>query len=132
MSRRPRVLCMVDLSGAPDAVETLNRVAEVDYCPPDRESRLQSIHNYDAIWVHVDLKVDQIVLERAKRLVESGQNVAVLLDSVTRLARAYNLAAPATGRIMSGGIATGALSPPKKFFAPPHLASTSTSAPEHR
>ena len=68
MSRRPRVLCMVDLSGAPDAVETLNWVAEVDYCPSDRESLLQSIHNYDAFWVHVDLKIDQIVLERAKRL----------------------------------------------------------------
>jgi transcription termination factor Rho len=58
----------------------------------------------------------EIAIERAKRLVEVGKDVVIVLDGITRLARAYNLAAPATGRIMSGGIDTGALYPPKKFF----------------
>ena len=60
--------------------------------------------------------VADLVLERAKRLVEEGRDVVIILDGITRLARAYNLAAPATGRVMSGGIDTGALYPPKKFF----------------
>jgi transcription termination factor Rho len=60
--------------------------------------------------------VAELALERAKRLVEEGRDVIIILDGITRLARAYNLAAPATGRIMSGGIDTGALYPPKKFF----------------
>jgi transcription termination factor Rho len=60
--------------------------------------------------------VAELTIERAKRLVEFGQDVVIILDGITRLARAYNLAAPATGRIMSGGIDTGALYPPKKFF----------------
>ena len=60
--------------------------------------------------------VAELAIERAKRLVESGRDVVIILDGITRLARAYNLAAPATGRIMSGGIDTGALYPPKKFF----------------
>jgi transcription termination factor Rho len=60
--------------------------------------------------------VAELVLERAKRLVEEGRDVVIILDGITRLARAYNLAAPATGRVMSGGIDTGALYPPKKFF----------------
>ena len=58
----------------------------------------------------------ELVIDRAKRLVEEGKDVVIVLDGITRLARAYNLAAPATGRIMSGGIDTGALYPPKKFF----------------
>ncbi len=58
----------------------------------------------------------ELGIERAKRLVEEGIDVVIVLDGITRLARAYNLAAPATGRIMSGGIDTGALYPPKKFF----------------
>ena len=61
-------------------------------------------------------QVTELVLERAKRLVEQGQDVAILLDSVTRLARAYNLAAPASGRILSGGVDSTALYPPKRFF----------------
>jgi transcription termination factor Rho len=61
-------------------------------------------------------QVAELAIERAKRLVEEGQDVVIILDGITRLARAYNLAAPATGRIMSGGIDTGALYPPKKFF----------------
>jgi transcription termination factor Rho len=60
--------------------------------------------------------VAELTIERAKRLVEAGKDVVIILDGITRLARAYNLAAPGTGRIMSGGIDTGALYPPKKFF----------------
>jgi transcription termination factor Rho len=62
------------------------------------------------------IQVTELVLERAKRLVESGQDVAILLDSITRLARAYNLAAPASGKILSGGVDSTALYPPKRFF----------------
>ncbi len=62
------------------------------------------------------LQVTELVLERVKRLVEVGKDVVVLLDSITRLARAYNLAAPASGRILSGGVDSTALYPPKKFF----------------
>ncbi|HEV2427029.1 MAG TPA: transcription termination factor Rho, partial [Acidimicrobiales bacterium] len=58
----------------------------------------------------------ELCIERAKRLVEQGRDVVVILESITRLARAYNLAAPATGRIMSGGVDSGALYPPKRFF----------------
>ena len=58
----------------------------------------------------------ELALERAKRLVEVGRDVVIILDGITRLARAYNMAAPATGRIMSGGVDSGALYPPKKFF----------------
>ncbi len=60
--------------------------------------------------------VAELAIERAKRLVELGQDVVIILDGITRLARAYNLAQPATGRIMSGGVDSGALYPPKKFF----------------
>src|SRR5579875_2247349 len=60
--------------------------------------------------------VAELTIERAKRLVELGKDVVILLDGITRLARAYNLAQPATGRIMSGGVDSGALYPPKKFF----------------
>ncbi len=60
--------------------------------------------------------IAELCLERAKRLVEQGRDVVIILDGITRLARAYNLAAPATGRIMSGGVDSGALYPPKKFF----------------
>ena len=61
-------------------------------------------------------QITELVLERAKRLVEQGKDVAILLDSITRLARAYNLAAPASGRILSGGVDSTALYPPKRFF----------------
>ncbi|MDQ5809841.1 MAG: transcription termination factor Rho [Actinomycetota bacterium] len=60
--------------------------------------------------------VAELVLERVKRLVEAGEDVVVLLDGITRLSRAYNLAAPASGRILSGGVDSAALYPPKKFF----------------
>ena len=60
--------------------------------------------------------VAELALEKAKRLVEDGQDVVVILDGITRLSRAYNLAAPPSGRILSGGIDAGALYPPKRFF----------------
>ena len=61
-------------------------------------------------------QVAELALERAKRLVEAGQDVVILLDSITRLARAYNLATPASGRILSGGVDSTALYPPKRFL----------------
>jgi transcription termination factor Rho len=61
-------------------------------------------------------QVAELTIERAKRLVERGRDVVILLDSITRLGRAYNLAAPASGRILSGGIDSAALYPPKRFF----------------
>ena len=60
--------------------------------------------------------VAELAIERAKRLVELGQDVVVLLDSITRLGRAYNISAPASGRILSGGVDSSALYPPKRFF----------------
>ncbi|HLT62641.1 MAG TPA: transcription termination factor Rho, partial [Microlunatus sp.] len=60
--------------------------------------------------------VAELAIERAKRLVELGKDVVILLDGITRLGRAYNLAAPASGRILSGGVDSAALYPPKKFF----------------
>ena len=62
------------------------------------------------------IAVAELVIERAKRLVEEGKDVVILLDSITRLARAYNLAQPASGRILSGGVDSTALYPPKKFL----------------
>jgi transcription termination factor Rho len=62
------------------------------------------------------IQVTELMLERAKRLAEMGRDVAILLDSITRLSRAYNLAAPASGKILSGGIDSTALYPPRRFF----------------
>jgi transcription termination factor Rho len=62
------------------------------------------------------IQVTELVLERARRLAESGRDVAIILDSITRLSRAYNLAAPSSGKILSGGIDSGALYPPRRFF----------------
>lgn len=62
------------------------------------------------------IAVSELVIERAKRLVEMGEDVVILLDSITRLARAYNLAQPASGRILSGGVDSTALYPPKRFL----------------
>ena len=61
-------------------------------------------------------QLSELAIERAKRLVELGHDVVILLDGITRLGRAYNLAAPASGRILSGGVDSAALYPPKKFF----------------
>ncbi len=60
--------------------------------------------------------ISELTIERAKRLVELGRDVVIVLDGITRLSRAYNLAQPASGRIMSGGVDSGALYPPKRFF----------------
>ena len=62
------------------------------------------------------IAVAELAIERAKRLVELGRDVVVLLDSITRLGRAYNLAAPASSRILAGGVAVSALYPPRKFL----------------
>jgi len=62
------------------------------------------------------VQVAEVVLEKAKRLVESGENVVILLDSITRLARAYNAVAPASGKVLTGGIDANALQRPKRFF----------------
>ena len=61
-------------------------------------------------------QVAELTIERAKRLAEMGKDVVIILDGITRLARAYNLSAPASGRILSGGVDSGALYPPRKFF----------------
>ncbi len=61
-------------------------------------------------------QVAELTIERAKRLVEQGKDVVIVLDGITRLARAYNLSAPASGRILSGGVDSTALYPPKRFF----------------
>ena len=62
------------------------------------------------------VQVAEIVLEKAKRLVECGRDVVILLDSLTRLARAYNTLAPASGKVLTGGIDANALHRPKRFF----------------
>ncbi len=69
------------------------------------------------------VKIAGIVLEKAKRLVESGHDVVIMLDSITRLARAYNTVSPASGKILSGGVDANALQKPKRFFG---------AAPQHR
>ncbi len=66
--------------------------------------------------VEEHIQISELTIERAKRMVEYGQDVVIILDGITRLARAHNLASPGTGRIMSGGVDSGALYPPKKFF----------------
>ncbi len=62
------------------------------------------------------VKIANIVLEKAKRMVECGHDVVILLDSITRLARAYNTVAPASGKVLSGGVEANALHKPKRFF----------------
>ena len=64
-------------------------------------------------------RVSEMVIERAKRLVEHGRDVIILLDSITRLARAYNLVVPPSGRTLSGGLDPAALHMPKRFLAQP-------------
>ena len=62
------------------------------------------------------VRIAEIVLNKAKRMVESGQDVVILLDSITRLARAYNTVQPASGKVLSGGVDANALQKPKRFF----------------
>ncbi len=81
-----------------------------------RSIKGQVIHStFDELPEH-HVKVAEMVLERAKRLVEHGKDVIILLDSITRLTRAYNLVIPSSGRTLSGGIDPAALHKPKKFF----------------
>ncbi len=93
----------------------------VDERPEEVTDMERSIHG-EVVSSTFDMPADnhiavaELVMERAKRLVESGRDVVILLDSITRLARAYNLAQPASGRILSGGVDSQALYPPKKFF----------------
>jgi transcription termination factor Rho len=93
----------------------------VDERPEEVTDMERSIHG-EVVSSTFDMPADnhiavaELVMERAKRLVESGFDVVILLDSITRLARAYNLATPASGRILSGGVDSTALYPPKKFF----------------
>lgn len=74
-------------------------------------------------------RVAELVIERAKRIVELGGDVVVVLDSITRLARAYNLAAPASGRILSGGVDSAALYPPKRFLGAAVISRTVARSP---
>ena len=94
----------------------------VDERPEEVTDMKRSLHRSEVIYSTFDeetrhhVKVAQMVIERAKRLAESGKDVMILLDSITRLARAYNMEVPASGRTLSGGLDPGALHPPKKFF----------------
>ena len=77
------------------------------------------------------VKIAGIVLEKAKRLVESGHDVVVFLDSITRLARAYNTVAPASGKILSGGVDANALQKPKRFFGAARATSKAAARSNH-
>ena len=89
---------------------------------PEEVTDMQRSVKADVVYSTFDRPADQhtqiadLALERAKRMVETGMDVVILLDSITRLARAHNLAAPASGRMLSGGIDATALYPPKRFF----------------
>lgn len=94
----------------------------VDERPEEVTDMKRSLHGGEVIYSTFDelpqhhVKVAEMVLARAQRLVEHGKDVVILLDSITRLARAYNLVVPASGRTLSGGLDPGALHKPKKFF----------------
>ena len=94
----------------------------VDERPEEVTDMQRSVAGAEVIYSTFDrpsddhIQVTELTLERAKRLVEMGRDVMILLDGVTRLSRAYNLATPASGRILSGGVDSTALYPPKRFF----------------
>lgn len=94
----------------------------VDERPEEVTDMKRSLDHSEVIYSTFDeqsshhVKVATMVIERAKRLAESGRDVVILLDSITRLARAYNMEVPSSGRTLSGGLDPGALHPPKKFF----------------
>jgi transcription termination factor Rho len=94
----------------------------VDERPEEVTDMQRSVTGAEVIYSTFDrpsddhIQVTELTLERAKRLVEMGRDVMILLDGVTRLSRAYNLATPASGRILSGGVDSTALYPPKRFF----------------
>jgi transcription termination factor Rho len=102
--------------------ETHLIVLLVDERPEEVTDWQRTVQAAEVVYSTFDKPVDQhvqiteLVLERARRLAELGKDVAILLDSVTRLARAYNQAAPGSGKIMSGGVDSTALYPPKRFF----------------
>ena len=94
----------------------------IDERPEEVTDMKRSLHSGEVIYSTFDelpahhVKVAEMVLARAQRLVEHGKDVVILLDSITRLARAYNMVVPASGRTLSGGLDPGALHRPKKFF----------------
>jgi transcription termination factor Rho len=94
----------------------------VDERPEEVTDMQRSVEGAEVVYSTFDrpsddhIQVTELTLERAKRLVESGKDVMILLDGITRLSRAYNLATPASGRILSGGVDSTALYPPKRFF----------------
>ena len=94
----------------------------VDERPEEVTDMKESLKHSEVIYSTFDelpahhIKVAEMVIQRAKRLAEEGQDVVILLDSITRLARAYNMEVPSSGRTLSGGLDPGALHPPKKFF----------------
>jgi transcription termination factor Rho len=94
----------------------------VDERPEEVTDMQRSVAGADVIYSTFDrpsddhIQVTELTLERAKRLVEMGRDVMIVLDGITRLSRAYNLATPASGRILSGGVDSTALYPPKRFF----------------
>ena len=102
----PQAVLMVALIGErPEEVTDMRRSVEGDVFASTFDESVEE-----------QCRVAELALERAKRLVEMGQDVIILLDSITRLTRAYNLAVPTSGRTLSGGIDPNALYPPKKFF----------------
>jgi transcription termination factor Rho len=102
----PEVHLMVVLIGErPEEVTDMDRSVEAEVVAS----------TFDETWVN-QVRVSEMALERAKRLVESGKDVVILMDSITRLARAYNLVVPPSGRTLSGGLDPSALYPPKRFF----------------
>ncbi|MQA98694.1 MAG: transcription termination factor Rho [Actinobacteria bacterium] len=94
----------------------------VDERPEEVTDMQRSVEGAEVVYSTFDrpsddhIQVTELTLERAKRLVETGRDVMILLDGITRLSRAYNLATPASGRILSGGVDSTALYPPKRFF----------------
>jgi transcription termination factor Rho len=94
----------------------------VDERPEEVTDMQRSVEGAEVIYSTFDrpsddhIQVTELTLERAKRLVEMGKDVMILLDGITRLSRSYNLATPASGRILSGGVDSTALYPPKRFF----------------
>lgn len=94
----------------------------IDERPEEVADMMHSLPDADVVYSTFDLppenhtKVAELVLERAQRMVEHGKDVVILLDSITRLARAYNMTVQTTGRTLSGGLEAGALHKPKKFF----------------
>ncbi len=102
----PEVHLMVLLIGErPEEVTDMDRSVEAEVIAS----------TFDETWTN-QVRVSEMALERAKRLVESGKDVVILMDSITRLARAYNLVVPPSGRTLSGGLDPSALYPPKRFF----------------